>query len=675
MRIKHLLYMLLALLPLAFVACEEPAPVDNVKDATVSIAVGEVGADYVSFTVTTKYAEQSAWLVVEAAEATPTASEVLANGTQFEDLSASFKAKDLKAETEYKVVAAVKNSKGVAIAEATATTLKEGEAPEKQEVAFTAEYISIDYYAAEDASSANNYYVILTDKALNGVSYANGSNNYLIDLYSATAATEEAGVLPNGVYTLSDTHEAGTFSKGEFGCLIRFSEDGKTREDHYYVDGTVTISNGKIEAEFEMADGSIHKVTFVGDLSWGDNGNEDDGKEDDPTPTPGENVNFVASNFHYEYWGTDYSSAYNYYVVLSDVPMDGNSYGDNSINYVFDLYSNSGASQAKGVIPNGTYSLSSTYGAGTFSEDYGFRIRIIGDSEAEYLLYADGFVTVSDGKIEAQLEMEDGSIHTVVYEGDLSWGGSGNDTPREFEATHTADKWLWGGNSNYGNKYSVVGEGFSVDVHFPAQFAQQEAITEGTYTWVTTTIFGYVDFDNYFTTRSFTVDGATEPVDAGEIYVTSDGDEYHIELTLEGRYGTTYMIQYDGKLNDNGSSDVNDGEIVLTSVAYKEYNGSYGFFTYTLTGEGVSMELLVNDTSAQQYDIATGSYTYAPMKSLVGNPGFFYVDKFYVNDVKETPQVNATLEVVSNGTTVELTMVLPCNSGETFTCKFNGSIQ
>ena len=676
MRIKHLLFMLLAL-PLAFVACEEPAPVDNVKEATVSIAVGEVGADYVSFTVTTKYAEESAWLVIEAAEATPTASEVLANGTQFADMDASFKAKDLKAETEYKVVAAVKNSKGVAIAEATVTTLKEGEAPEKQEVVFTAEYISIDYYAAEDASSANNYYVILTDKAFNGVSYANGSNNYLIDLYSATAATEEAGVLPNGDYTLSDTHEAGTFSKGEFGCLIRFSEDGKTREDFYYVDGTVTISAGKVEAEFEMADGSIHKVTFEGDLSWGDNGGNggNDDPEPTPTPTPGDNVNFVAANFHYEYWGTDYSSAYNYYVVLSDVPMDGNSYGDNSINYVFDLYSNTGASQAKGVIPNGTYSLSSTYGAGTFSEDYGFRIRIIGDSEAEYLLYADGFVTVSDGKIEAQLEMEDGSIHTVVYEGDLSWGGSGNDTPREFEATHTADKWLWAGNSNYGNKYSVVGEGFSVDVHFPAQFAQQESITEDTYTWVSTTIFGYVDFENYFTTRSFTVNGSTVAVDGGDVLVSKSGDEFHIELTLDGRDGNTYMIQYDGKLNDTGSSDVTEGDIVLTSMQYKEYNGSYGFFTYTLTGESVTMELLVNDSSAQQYDIASGTYMHAPMKSLVGNPGYFYVSSLKIDGVSYSPQVNASMEVVSDGSTVSLTMVLPCNTGETITCKFNGSIQ
>ena len=530
MKVKNLLYMLMAL-PLVFVACDEPAPeVEQPKDATVKVVAGEATENSIAFTVTTENAESAAWLVLEAAEATPTASEVLANGTSIEvNKAVECKAEALEAETEYKVVAAVKNAKGVAIAEATAKTLKAGEEP--------------------------------------------------------TPEPEP---------------------------------------------------------------------------------------EPEPEPTPGENVNFTASCFYYEYWGTEYSSAHNYYVVLSDVPMNGSTFSQNSTNYVFDLYSNTGATQAKGVIPNGTYSLSNTYGAGTFSQDYGFLARIY--DEVEYVLYVDGFVTVSDGKIEAQLEMEDGSIHSVVYTGDISWGG-GDDTPREFEATHTADKWLWGGSSNYGNKYSVVGEGFSVDVHFPAQFAQQEAITANTYTWVTTTVFGYVDFENYFTTRSFTVNGTTEPVDAGEIYVTSEGDEYHIELTLEGRYGTTYMIQYDGKLNDNGSAGDNDGEIVFTSATYKEYNGSYGFFTYTLIGEGVSMELLVNDTSALQNDIASGTYSYAPMKSLVGNPGYFYVDKFYVNDVKETPQVNASLEVVSDGTTVELTMILPCNSGESYTCKFSGSIQ
>ena len=517
-------------LPLAFVACEKPAPVDEVKDATVKVEATATTENSVSFTVTTENAESAAWLVLEASEATPTASEVLTNGTAVElNKAVACKAEALEADTEYKVVAAVKNSKGVAIAEATAKTLKAGEEP--------------------------------------------------------TPEPEP---------------------------------------------------------------------------------------EPEPEPTPGENVNFTASNFYYEYWGTEYSSAHNYYVVLSDVPMNGDTFSQNSTNYVFDLYSNTGATQAKGVIPNGTYSLSDTYGAGTFSKEYGFRVSTY--EEVKYLLYVDGFVTVTDGKIEAQLEMEDGSIHTVVYEGDLSWGG-GNDEPRDFEATHTADKWLWAGNSNYGNKYSVVGEGFSVDVHFPAQFAQQEAITANTYTWVTTTVFGYVDFENYFTTRSFTVDGSTMPVDAGEIYVTAEGDEYHIELTLEGRYGTTYMIQFDGKLNDTGSSDTTGGDIVFTSATYKEYNGSYSFFTYTLTGEGVSMELLVNDTSAQSYDIATGTYSYAPMKSFVGNPGYFYVDKFYVDDVKETPQINATLEVVSDGSTVELTMTLPCNSGETYTCTFSGSIQ
>ena len=805
MRIKHLFYMLLAL-PLAFVACKEPAPVDQVKNATVEVVAGEAGTDYLKFTVTTDNADSAAWLVLEANEATPMASEVLTNGEAVDVFkTATYKATGLQADTEYKVVAAVKNSKGVALDEITMKTVKEGEEPEKEVVEFTAKYIDIEYNGAED-SSAYNYYVILSDKACGDGTFANGSKNYLIDIYAATAATEEKGVIPNGVYTLSDTCKDGTFFKGYSGRYSHIADDGKSGEELYYVDGTVTVTDGKIEAELEMENGTVHKVTFEGDLSWGDNGGNNEpepdvftpvkvvaslyekgnfmvkfyideyifheldmydtiapnegylstgkynfanggvgaqwstfayyhtsgegenatsvsqsckfasvdldltinadnsvsikgtmvsvlehnvtidwtgsvegfnfngGGNDNPEPpTPGENVNFTASNFYYEYWGTDYSSAHNYYVVLSDVPMNGDKFSQNSTNYVFDLYSNVGATEDKGVIPNGIYSLNNNYAAGTFSEDYGFLARIY--DEVEYVLYVDGFVTVSDGKIEAQLEMEDGSIHTVVYEGDLSWGGSGNDTSREFEATHTAAKWLWAGSSNYGNKYNVVGEGFSVDVHFPAQFAQQESITEDTYTWVSTTIFGYVDFENYFTTRSFTVNGSTVAVDGGDVLVSKSGDEFHIELTLEGRDGNTYMIQYDGKLNDNGSSDANDGEIVLTSAVYKEYNSSYGFFTYTLTGDGVSMDLLVNDTSALQSDIASGTYSYAPMKSVVGNPGYFYVDKFYVDDVKETPQVNATMEVVSDGSTVSLTMVLPCSSGETFTCTFNGSIQ
>ena len=659
---KHLFLMLLAL-PLAFVACEESTSVDVVKDATVKVVAGEATESSLSFTVTTEFAESAAWLVLDAAEATPTASEVLANGTAVEvNKAVECKAEALKADTEYKVVAAVKNSKGVAIAEAVGKTLKAGEEPTPgPEYIYDEEFPRARRYAADEMEydiPDNYFFIVFADN------FTIPSHTLVLTLVGA----EEDTVLKAGSYTVAD----GTIVSEDTGYIVVDGEliyavSADSERSVCVVEGDEYGYNFDITLETE--DGELMHFTFDGVVE--NMVLSDPNPEPEPEPTPGENVNFTASNFYYEYWGTEYSSAHNYYVVLSDVPMNGDTFSQNSTNYVFDLYSNTGATQAKGVIPNGTYSLSNTYGAGTFSEDYGFLARIY--DEVEYVLYVDGFVTVTDGKIEAQLEMEDGTIHTVVYEGDLSWGG--NDEPREFEATHIADKWVWAGNSNYGNRYSVVGEGFSVDVHFPAQFAQQEAITANTYTWVTTTVFGYVDFENYFTTRSFTVDGSTMPVDAGEIYVTAEGDEYHIELTLEGRYGTTYMIQYDGKLNNTGSSDATDGDIVLTSATYKEYNGSYGFFTYTLTGEGVSMELLVNETSALQYDIASGTYSYAPMKSLVGNPGYFYVDKFYVDDVKETPQINATLEVVSDGSTVELTMTLPCSSGETYTCTFSGSIQ
>ena len=131
MKVKNLLYMLMAL-PLVFVACDEPTPeVEQSKDATVKVVAGEATENSIAFTVTSENAESATWLVLEAAEATPTASEVLANGTAVEvNKAVECKAEGLEAETEYKIVAAVKNAKGVAIAEATATTLKAGEEPE-----------------------------------------------------------------------------------------------------------------------------------------------------------------------------------------------------------------------------------------------------------------------------------------------------------------------------------------------------------------------------------------------------------------------------------------------------------------------------------------------------------------------------------------------------------------
>ena len=111
MRIKNLLFLLMAL-PLAFVACETPdQPVDEVKNPTVAITVGEATESSIAFTITTADADEVKYLVVESAEGTPTATEVLSNGTAAEvNAEAGCYVAELKAETEYTIVAAAKNT-------------------------------------------------------------------------------------------------------------------------------------------------------------------------------------------------------------------------------------------------------------------------------------------------------------------------------------------------------------------------------------------------------------------------------------------------------------------------------------------------------------------------------------------------------------------------------------
>ena len=126
-----------ALSAMAFVACEKPAPVtpdDGVEQPTIQIATGEATENTISFAITTTNAEQAAWVVIKSSEATPAALSVLQHGTAIEcNASVDCTAKKLNAETEYKIVVAVMNSKYVSMSEATMTTL-EFVAPDPDEV-------------------------------------------------------------------------------------------------------------------------------------------------------------------------------------------------------------------------------------------------------------------------------------------------------------------------------------------------------------------------------------------------------------------------------------------------------------------------------------------------------------------------------------------------------------
>ena len=533
MRIKNLLFLLLAL-PLAFTACDTTNEiVDEVKNPTVAITVGEATENSIAFTITSTDATEVKYLVVETAEGTPTATEVLTNGTAAQaNAEAGCYVAELKAATEYTIVAAAKNTKAVVKAEAKMTT------------------------------------------------------------------------------------------KG--------------------------------------------------------NGDE---------PTPGEefDATFNAEQIHIEYYGDQYSVAYNYYIILSDVGVVLSetqiNFKDNGTYYLLDLYAAMDDMNCDYTVPAGTYKAATTSAAGTFGlGDYGAGLKIV-NGEPTYFIYAAGEVVVSDNKIVATITMEDGAKHQITYEGSLYFG-EGGDTPnppaQDFEATHTATKWLWGGASSYGNKYQVIGDNFSVDVHFPAQFAQENALAAGDYIWTTTTWFGYNDFDNEFTTRSLSVDGTSVAVDAGSALVEANGEEYHIELTLVGRDGFKYMIEFNGKLNDTGSVDGGEttGNVAFSKIEYVTYNSSYYYYEYKLTNAaGDKMSLYVNDYQAKDYVIYTDDTYEWITRSYAGNLGFFSTANIVVGGTSYDAVAGGMVVVTDEATyAMDITITLTMSNGAEMTFTVNGKM-
>lgn len=392
---------------------------------------------------------------------------------------------------------------------------------------------------------------------------------------------------------------------------------------------------------------------------------------DEPGPEPGPTDTWVASHFYADF---DDSEGINMYaIMLGDKDFGNSGWGVDGGTY-YTLYFVS-ATKGGGKLPQGTYVLDDSYSAGTIIIDYSYR-HTMENGQLKYgmEIFKEANLIISDGKVELNAVMDrDDSVVKAVYEGDLSVKDGGSQQPSEFEATHVADKWYWGGSSNYGNKYMVAGEGFSVDVHFQSKNATETAIVAGEYTWTTTTMWGYNDFEE-FTTRTFTVDGTSVAVDSGKAVVSNEGDEYHIEMTLMGRDGFNYMIEYNGKLNDKDDVGSEDNTLVVNTLGEGSHNSSYYFYTFKAEGENFSFNLLVNEYQAKNNQILAGSYTYAPEKSMTGNENFFYVDSFKFDGVSYKASGSSTMSVEGDGSNVAITLNLAMQSGDQFKVTYNGKV-
>ena len=482
------------------------------------------------------------------------------------------------------------------------------------------------------------------------ISFTIASTNAEKVAYIVIEAAEEAPmaseVLANGV--VIDANKSVECTKGELKA-----------ETTYTIIAVAQNSKGVDKKSIEM-------TTLQGTVTPGPD------PTPDPDPTP---ETFVATNYYAEF---DNSEGINIYCVMLGDKEIGDEYMgvDGGTYYTFYFIS---STIGGGKLPNGIYTLDSTYGANTIIADFSYRHQMEnGELVNGMEIFSDANLTISDGKIEAQVVLDrDGSIHHVVFEGELAVEDGGNDEPLEFEATHTADKWLWAGAGSYGNEYMVSGENFSVDVHFQPEYATENAIVAGEYIWTNTSWWGYNDFAD-FTTRVLEVDGNTIPVDGGILVVSNEGEEYHIELTLHGRDNdVTYMIEYNGKINDKGEEGGDENnELAITSIAEGVmYNGLDYITKYVVNGENFSFNLLLNSDTAQATAIAAGDYMYVASKGYLNTPGYFNIENLTIGGASYKAADSSTLNVATeDNKNFEITLNINTNTGDTFVVTYSGII-
>lgn len=226
------------------------------------------------------------------------------------------------------------------------------------------------------------------------------------------------------------------------------------------VSPTITITSGDVieagaeggefEIAFEIANGESTKVNISENAAWIDtkqDGNaikltikaNDTASEREATVTlkyyaSSANVTvkqtgseydvvFTAQRFEGIYFGKEYSTVPNYYVILSDIGVNADATTKaNGTYYFFDMYNKTVADDAYPILPDGeyTYDTTNSYADKTLSEESSWYAVTGADGKVTSSANIKAAtVTVKNGKFTASIEMENGTTHFVSYEGEL----------------------------------------------------------------------------------------------------------------------------------------------------------------------------------------------------------------------------------------------------------------
>lgn len=221
--------------------------------------------------------------------------------------------------------------------------------------------------------------------------------------------------------------------------LVEFGKSGGEKTVKFAIINPV---GGSVRAE-DNADWIEAKVEFNSELKITAEANEGDAREAKVTLkyssaksvdivvkqrsglTGDYDVEYVAEHFEGQYFGKGESATYNYFVILSDFGLTVN--GEPKANgtyYYFDFYSKIAGDEEYPVLPNGTYTFDNkdTCADATFSDASSWYVVYENGKVNTSKSYKSATVTVTDEKFEAIIEMSNGEVHKVSYEGDLYVG-------------------------------------------------------------------------------------------------------------------------------------------------------------------------------------------------------------------------------------------------------------
>ena len=255
---------------------------------------------------------------------------------------------------------------------------------------------------------------------------------------------------------------AGVYSMAE-GSITEWSNfvwNLETGEGAYITDAEITITHYEdgttnLKGYFESEYGDHLDIDWTGVVA----GFVFGGATPEP-PTPGEGFEFTAPYFACEYYsaGSMGTPANNYYIILSDDEACNTQNPAPDATYVvLDLYSDA----EQDSLPLGTYTFDAndTGADGTLGYYYSSVMVMVDGVPSPWFGIAGGTVTVTEGKIYAELVREDnGAAVTVTYEGDLAFGnGGGSEGSETLEGDIELNVTGAGIYAEYYNDYYGVG--------------------------------------------------------------------------------------------------------------------------------------------------------------------------------------------------------------------------